>query len=345
MKDRRLIIDTSVFQLQKFGGITTYLAKQLEFLYEQPIRIVSLGAPRSRLNELGLAPSDSTQVRNWRLYQRLRPIIVWPFSNSIYFLPFDRPVLRMPFSQKARIVYVIHDCIPEYFGKRLVRIFYKLCRRLASKNSDHFIFVSLASLQKFRHLYPLTKPASVIHHGIFNRERPRDHPARTRSLLYVGARRGYKNFRILYPIIAAWASSDIKVLCVGGEEESREETQFCNNGTIRFIRNASSQDLSQLYRTTSAVVLTSLDEGFGLVGFEAIANDAPLICIDISIFREVYGECANYFSTEAELETLLNSALEQILPLPVPAKKNQLLSAFTWEKSTKEHFKLLCPKC
>jgi len=55
------------------------------------------------------------------------------------------------------------------------------------------------------------------------------------------------------------------------------------------------QPLADLYRRASIVVQPSLYEGFGLPILEAMACGTPVACADIRVFREVAGDCADYF--------------------------------------------------
>ncbi|HKY73865.1 MAG TPA: glycosyltransferase family 1 protein [Patescibacteria group bacterium] len=55
-------------------------------------------------------------------------------------------------------------------------------------------------------------------------------------------------------------------------------------------------EVAALYRSAVALIFPSFSEGFGLPGLEAIACGAPVMASDISVFHEVYGKAALYFS-------------------------------------------------
>jgi len=55
------------------------------------------------------------------------------------------------------------------------------------------------------------------------------------------------------------------------------------------------EDLVELYQEAEAFVFPSLLEGFGLPGLEAMASGCPVVCSDIPVLREIYGEAAKYF--------------------------------------------------
>jgi glycosyltransferase involved in cell wall biosynthesis len=58
----------------------------------------------------------------------------------------------------------------------------------------------------------------------------------------------------------------------------------------------SDEELDQLYRTSTALISASVDEGFGLPLIEAGQYGLPVILRDIEIYREVVGEHGYYFS-------------------------------------------------
>jgi len=66
----------------------------------------------------------------------------------------------------------------------------------------------------------------------------------------------------------------------------------------RFVVTGSvdSEELAILYKSAKAFVFPSLSEGFGLPGLEAVASGCPVVCSNIEVFEEVYGEAALYFN-------------------------------------------------
>lgn len=58
----------------------------------------------------------------------------------------------------------------------------------------------------------------------------------------------------------------------------------------------SDDELSGLYENCDAVIFASLEEGYGLAVVEAASYRKPVILRDISVFREIAGDTAYYFS-------------------------------------------------
>lgn len=54
-------------------------------------------------------------------------------------------------------------------------------------------------------------------------------------------------------------------------------------------------DLVDLLKTAECFIFPSLSEGFGLPGIEAMAAGCPVVCSNVPVFKEVYGEAAMYF--------------------------------------------------
>ena len=50
----------------------------------------------------------------------------------------------------------------------------------------------------------------------------------------------------------------------------------------------------RLFSGAKAFVFPSFAEGFGLPPLEAMASGVPVVCSDIPVFREVYGDAVRY---------------------------------------------------
>jgi glycosyltransferase involved in cell wall biosynthesis len=63
-----------------------------------------------------------------------------------------------------------------------------------------------------------------------------------------------------------------------------------------WLDQVSDEYLEQVYASSACLLAASMDEGFGLPIVEAMRHGIPAIARDISVFREVAGENATYFS-------------------------------------------------
>ena len=57
----------------------------------------------------------------------------------------------------------------------------------------------------------------------------------------------------------------------------------------------SKEEASVLYKNARIYIFPSLDEGFGIPILEALSFSLPVICSDIDVFKEVGGDCVEYF--------------------------------------------------
>ena len=108
---------------------------------------------------------------------------------------------------------------------------------------------------------------------------------RNRYFLYVGNDKPHKNVGAL---IDAFRTIDGAQLVLAGAEfpQYREVPNVVTEGFVTIER------LAELYRGAVALVMPSLEEGFGLPVAEAMACGTPVIASDIDVFREIAGDAA-----------------------------------------------------
>lgn len=102
------------------------------------------------------------------------------------------------------------------------------------------------------------------------------------------------------------------------------------------INDASDRDLVMLYIRANALIMASIAEGFGLPVVEALKLGVKVICSDISIFREVAGEHASYFSLNSETslsDKIIQLSSQVINPISPPSP---LVNWITWQESTRQ---------
>lgn len=135
---------------------------------------------------------------------------------------------------------------------------------------------------------------------------------------------------------------DVSLVIVGKQGWKVEQLlerfrQHPENGEhLIWFENASDELLLKLYDTSTAVVMASEGEGFGLPLIEAAQHGLPIIARDLPVFREVAGEHAFYFSANSgeELASALSSWLELYRSGKHPTSKG--MEWLTWEQSSQQ---------
>ncbi len=122
---------------------------------------------------------------------------------------------------------------------------------------------------------------------------PSDKPG---YFLCVGNGMPHKNVEVL---LQALRGTDMLLKCVGVREESKVRiTASCPDmaGQVKFLAGVDDAQLIELYRNAVALLMPSIQEGYGFPPLEAMACGTPAIVSDISVLRESTGEKALYCS-------------------------------------------------
>lgn len=122
-------------------------------------------------------------------------------------------------------------------------------------------------------------------------------------ILYVGNAYPHKNLERLIE-----ACSTMLVLATPDDYFSKRLK--VNKNTIMFHK-PNAEQLANLYTYAQALVFPSLMEGFGLPGIEAMAIGTPVICSDIPVFREIYGDACLMFDPNDPKD--ISQKIQQIL--------------------------------
>ena len=106
---------------------------------------------------------------------------------------------------------------------------------------------------------------------------------------------------------------------------------------LKLLGYVRDEDLNLLYNGASALVYSSLYEGFGLPIVEAMACKTPVICNDIQVFHEVASNAAIFAKNGSELYR----AMEQILKDKSFREKYaelgyQRSKFFSWKKTARQ---------
>jgi glycosyltransferase involved in cell wall biosynthesis len=145
-----------------------------------------------------------------------------------------------------------------------------------------------------------------------------------RYVLYVGERKGYKNFLPWLSAIRPIFNLDpnLRIVCTGSPF-SASEIKLFNKWSIsdRLVHIAANDaQMASLYRYALCFVFPSHYEGFGIPILEAFSNGCPVCLSNASSFPEVAGDAAMFFNPhdaqsmqDTLKEVLVSSALRKEL--------------------------------
>ena len=240
------------------------------------------------------------------------------------------------------IVVTIVDLIPELIEKNAA-IAKK--RRFVLSHVDRIIAISEKTKGDIVALYGIApEKISVVYLG------HEDLPTRAeclfpgmRYLLYVGQRRGYKNFEFFAQVAAELMAEnpDLHLVCTGHELCKAELAHFDAVGAVDRVHSVfiEQEDFPSLFSHAEAFVYPSRYEGFGIPIIDAFQAGCPVILSRCSCFPEIGGDAALYFDDgdakglrECIESVMADSHLRQALI----AKGKNRSRLFTWSRCADE---------
>lgn len=370
----RIAFDSQIFRSQRHGGISRYfvsLAGELASMGEN-VRIFASHHGNEYLDTLDSSISPQS--------------ILVPAINSLPRRPYRLRLLLTQMEERMRIrkwkPQVLHET---YFEKRTVApkrcpvvltvydMIYELfpdqfkpsdvtrkSTRHAVARADHIICISESTRTDLLSLLSVDpKKVSVILPGFAGFEplgsqieNPRTSPKP--YLLFVGQRRGYKNFDNLLRAYATAESlkNNFDLIAFGGGAFTPEEVSLMISLGLAAanVRQESGGDrqLALRYRGASAFVYPSIYEGFGMPPLEAMAQGCPAISSNTSSLPEVLGDAAEFFDP-LNTESIAHSLLKV---LESPSYSTELVRRgairsrqFSWHNcaiETRQVYRALC---
>ncbi|MFA1703609.1 glycosyltransferase family 4 protein [Mycobacterium intracellulare] len=361
----KVAFDHQIFTFQRYGGASRYVVELANRLPDHGVSEVSVVAPLHINNYLADAGHltrgryvANTFGDSWIRVRQSLPVLdiinrtAAPLSwrhakpdivHETYFSS-TKPVGR----GRRRVVTVYdmtHDLFPEEFpfvGQTIA------AKRAAVNRADHIICISENTRQDVARLYNVDPSrASVVHLG-YSLTAEADPAAADRrghkpSLLYVGHRTGYKNFKTLLQAFGTSAIlQEFELIAFGGFPMQRDEQEQISRlgitDRVRFT-SGSDRELAAHYRTAAAFIYPSKYEGFGIPPLEAMSHGCPVICSNAGSIPEVVADAGAYFdpNNPEELRTALESvATNETLQADLRARGYARIAAFSWDKCAAE---------
>lgn len=294
----KLYFDNIIYSWQRTGGISVVWTELLKRVVKSTLDYSFIefdGRYNNALRKGIELPKERIEYREsaFTLFDRYFPIYV---KNNSKFI-FHSSYYRTCKSKSAVNIITVHDFTYERYRSGIRRIIHTLSKGYAIKKSDHIICISQSTKRDLLHFFPNTdeKKIHVVYNGVSDKfkilggnERYRE--TDTPFLLFVGSRKGYKNFNI-----AVECAKEARIrLVITGSKLDKEETIYVrshigdNYEELGFIDE---EALNRLYNKAFALIYPSSYEGFGLPVIEAQRAGCPVLALNSSSIPEIIGYC------------------------------------------------------
>lgn len=319
-------LDDLIYALQRSGGASVYWREMTARLAEDPrLRVSHVAAARRKR---GLPAFSRADV----------------FHSSHF---------RICAAGGARNVSTVHDLNYELglvaggVGARLNL----LERRASYFTAAALVCISENTRRDLLTVYPGLRgrcPVHVIHHGVSLPRLEGGEPGfaaqGTPFLLYVGARKGYKNFATAlegYHASGVWRDG-VRLVCTGEPLDEAERAQVAGMGlgdAVAVAGHCSKEELFAMYRSAHCLLYTSTYEGFGLPPLEAMAAGCPVVASRASSIPEVVDEAGILVepTSRDEVARAILALQDRPLRAELVAKGKARARLFSWEESARKH--------
>ena len=232
------------------------------------------------------------------------------------------PFLRVPF------VVTIHDLIHLHHRNPLARTYARTMIGRAVRRSRRVITVSSSVRDDVVGVFGYPEKIAVTPNGVDPIFSPAGKKAESRYFLFVGNDKPHKNVDRLMEAFAR--VTDAQLVLAGGEFE-----RFRNRDRVVLAGFVPQEELATLYRGANALVIPSLEEGFGLPALEAMACGAPVITSTAPALIEITGDAALH--VDARSIDAIADAMTRVLRDPssrdlMIARGLDRAKNFTWRR-------------
>jgi mannosyltransferase len=301
----KLHIDGIIFSLQKHGGISVYFRELLNYINIHGVDIeanVSLELPYLQ-DILGLSSEIMIERRPARFLERYRDCRLSKntkvFHSSYY---------RRPKYKGIASVVTVHDFIYERYSSGIARTVHMTQKHAAIRQAQAIICVSNSTYEDLFELVGIRadQTVHVIHNGVNPIFRPLEKISTEKCqpfVLYVGERRGYKNFNLV--VSALKHLPEFELHCVGGGPFRKEEFQGIDPSVCKRVKHLgylSDEELNLAHNDSLCLLYPSQYEGFGIPVIQAMRAGCPVVSINCKAIIEVGGQALELVQSEDQME-------------------------------------------
>ena len=367
----RLILNATILNKSQMTGLGVYTANLVPPLLRMVVdddrfaQVVMAGNPKLLRDVLGAAV-DHPKIRLHDLatehpvgrllaLDRLAVAERRQQGGAVFYSPTHHGVVRGGLTQ----IITVHDLFARLFPHNYRQQYYYfrwfLPRVLA--HTSRVIVDAASTADDLRRFYPTAPPAVVVHAAIrsdLSATIPKEIPSLSgeRFFLFIGPSYWYKNGVRLLDAFAAFRQGHAgKLVFVGGRDayvgELRRHIEVHQAHLIDdivFFDYVDVSELAWLYRNATALMLTTLYEGFGLPALEAMACACPVVASSVGSLPEVCGEAARYVDPEDTGQITLamrEMSTDRVARQRLISSGSENLRRFDWEVSARKVYETI----
>ena len=344
----RILYDSQIFTLQKFGGISRYFVELVNHLPDGYYPKISLKVSdnayvkedKGAFKRVFECPSKKYKeqiergVNHWSDIMSLRANRIDLFHPT-YYNPYFLRHLKAPY------VITVHDMIHERYAHLFPNDTTYREKEETIKKAQRIIAISHYTKKDIMDIYDIPEDRiDVVYHGYSVDGIPTPVIGLPEKyVLFVGQRFHYKNFKRFVEAFAMLNKRypDIYLVCTGKKFDNEELNEFKQVGIADKIKQyyVNDSQLTYLYQNALCFVFPSLYEGFGIPILEAFACNCPVVLSDASCFPEIAKDAAAYFNpldVESMVDAMTSVIENEELKNELKQRGAERLRTFSWDK-------------
>jgi glycosyltransferase involved in cell wall biosynthesis len=270
--------------------------------------------------------------------------------NGIYHGLFKPTILlqqnMLPFDNYANENYKTISRLKFFFQKIAVLISIKLHRNIIFTSKD----LRNKILKNLKHRKFLQQ--KVIYHGVekINNSIKKNFTKNNNKFLYVSEFQKYKNHELLFEALKKNKSKKKFYLTCIGRYNNLDIRKLKKNYNfkklkIKVKKISKQKNILKIYKNYDAIIFPSLCESFGLPLLEAASKKVPILCSNLRVFKEIYGNGCIYFdpkNIKSIIDKIILFSTLKEKEIKFKVKSNYLKSTkLSWNYSGNEYHKVI----
>lgn len=291
---------------QQKTGTQVYALSMLKAMHLQNIHFQIL-APKKAVIPKEYAGKNIGLLSNLNLWEQIcLPLYIFGKKNSLLINFCNAAPLLL-----SNQVVTIHDLAFEQKGVQWFSTSFKLwyrflIPRLCQRALAVFTVSQFSKSELIKH-YPLPEGKIKLLSNVFNeieviaeRQIPQEY------VFMPGADNPRKNASFAIENLEEFKARGLKLVLLTSNSQVFQKKERLNDPDVVYMNYVTNEVYYSLIKYARAVIYVSKYEGFGIPVLESLCLKTPVICSELSVFRESFGNLPHYLSKTNSLSTILD---------------------------------------